>query len=220
MLGAAIVALIGVWKSPKRIAGIFMVLIMGLAFLFVMPKASKARLQSGFHPDADKTATIRLNLWGAGLRMFKDHPILGVGPANFPPEYLLYHPDSDPEVKLWVPHSIYIEALSELGLTGSAILGIVWLLLFRMNSRTRRNLQLLGPEGTRLFEYYLSIGLDLAFLGFLVSGAFLTVLYYPHLWLLLGLSAGLCASSVRMVSRAKEGRIDITRPAPAFQRSR
>jgi hypothetical protein len=33
------------------------------------------------------------------------------------------------------------------------------------------------------------VGADLALVAYLVSGAFLTVLYYPHLWFIVGLSA-------------------------------
>jgi putative inorganic carbon (hco3(-)) transporter len=218
ILGAGVVAIVGLLKSPKKIAGVFMILVMGLALLFVVPEASKARLESGFHPATDKTASIRLNLWTAGLKMFEDHPFLGVGPANFPPEYLLYHPTSDQNVQKWVPHSIYIEALSELGLTGLLILAVIWLLLFSLNARTRKALRPLGREGTRTFEYRLSIALDLAFLGFLVSGAFLTVLYYPHLWILLGLSAGLHSSCLQMLSQAKSAESQAPKESPALQR--
>ena len=34
----------------------------------------------------------------------------------------------------------------------------------------------------------MALGLDLGLVGYLTSGAFLSVLYYPHLWILLGLS--------------------------------
>ncbi len=45
-----------------------------------------------------------------------------------------------------------------------------------------------SPGGRRSFEYCLPLGLDLALVGYLASGAFLSVLFYPHLWILLGLS--------------------------------
>jgi len=46
-------------------------------------------------------------------------------------------------------------------------------------------------------------GLNLAMVGYLLSGAFLAVLYYPHLWVLLGLSVGL--NTVSVPGRAADG---------------
>jgi O-antigen ligase len=197
MLGTAVVALVTFLRNPKRIVGAIMVVLVFLTFLYILPEANKARMQSALHPEQDKTAEKRLNLWQAGLNMFGEHPIFGVGPANFPLEYLSEHPSSDPDPGAWAPHSIYIQGLAELGVAGALPLLAAWLLLFRLNARTRKTLRALGPDGLRRFEYRLSLGLDLAFIGYLVSGAFLTVLYYPHLWVLLGLSAGLCSSCLR-----------------------
>jgi hypothetical protein len=61
----------------------------------------------------------------------------------------------------------------------------------RLNARTREYLLKRGDGKQKEFEYHLAMGLDMALVGFLVSGTFLTVLYYPHLWVLLGISAGL-----------------------------
>lgn len=98
------------------------------------------------------------------------------------------------------PHSIYVEGLSELGIAGFIPLLIAGVLLARLNARTRSFLRSMGPERCQGFEYHLSLGLDLAFVGYLVSGAFLTVLYYPHLWVLLGLSAALHGATTSEVS--------------------
>ena len=49
----------------------------------------------------------------------------------------------------------------------------------------------LGLEGHRIFEYRMAVGLDLSLVAYMVCGAFLTILYVPHFWYLLGMSVGL-----------------------------
>ncbi len=196
MLGAAAVSLVGFLRSPKRLVGAFMMLAVVVAFFLFATGASRARMQSALDPDRDKTSSDRLDKWKAGMRMFGEHPVLGIGPGNFAPEYLSEHPAYLKKRLAIAPHSIYVEGLSELGVAGFTPLLIIWLLLARLNARTRKLLRSLGPERCRGFEYHLSWGLDLALIGYLVSGAFLTVLYYPHLWVLLGLSTALYSATV------------------------
>jgi putative inorganic carbon (HCO3(-)) transporter len=202
MVGAAVVALVGFLRSPKRTVAAFMMLGVVLAFFLIASGASRARMQSALDPEHDKTANDRLDKWRAGMRMFSEHPVLGVGPANFVPEYLSQHPIWQQRKKgmAVAPHSIYVEGLSELGIAGFVPLLSIWLLLSWLNARTRKLLRSMGPERCRGFEYHLSWGLDLALVGYLVSGAFLTVLYYPHLWVLLGLSAALHRATVGEVN--------------------
>ena len=124
--------------------------------------------------------------------MFGDHPLLGVGISNYPPVRKAGY--MDPADHNWhesVPHSTYIQAIAELGLAGVLPLIALILLLFRLNSKTRKRLLASDPGNRRSYEYCLAIGLDLGLVGYLSSGAFVAVLYYPHLWILLGISVGL-----------------------------
>jgi putative inorganic carbon (HCO3(-)) transporter len=199
LVGAAVIAFVGFMRSSKRVMGLLMILVLIVAYLFIVPSASKQRMESAFHPDQDATASDRLNLWHAGMAMFGDHFLLGVGPGNFAPEYVSEHPILERERKLMaiVPHSIYVETLSELGVAGFIPLLAMWLLVPVLNARTRKLLRGAGAEKARSFEYNLSWGLDLALVGYLVSGAFITVLYYPHLWVLLGLTAALHSAAAQ-----------------------
>lgn len=40
-------------------------------------------------------------------------------------------------------------------------------------------------------------GLDLAMIGYLVSGAFATLFYFPHMWVLVGFAIGLHVAASR-----------------------
>lgn len=174
-----------------------MILALALGTLFVLPAANKERMRSALDWENDPTASMRVTLLKAGMRMFRDNPIVGVGPRNFYVSYTRQYVRSEANPSPWAPHSIYLQALSELGLMGSVSLLALCVLLLRLNARTRNHLLVSGLVGRRSFEYCLAVGLDLALVGFLVSGAFLTVLYYPHLWILLGLSAGLHTACTR-----------------------
>ena len=189
VVGATATALAAWGRNPKRIAGAVMVLFVLLGTYYFLPEASKGRMRSAFHWEEDETARLRIGLWKAGWSMFEDHPILGVGLRNFSPTYQDY--TWDRRRLAWAPHSIYVQALSEIGLAGTLPLLVFWFLFVRLNARTRQHLQTLGLGDRRSFEYRLSLGLDLALVGYLVSGAFLTVLFYPHLWFLLGLTVSL-----------------------------
>jgi len=188
---AAVVTAIVAWaRDPKRIGMALLFLAFIPVVIYLLPEASKARMRSGMNYEQDSTATHRMALWRSGLRMFRDNPILGVGPGNYPSHYSAKYSEPGQDPSGWVPHSIYVETLSEMGLAGTVPFVFLVFTFFRLNSRTRKHLEG-DAEKRKSFEYILALGLDLAVVGYLVSGAFLTVFYYPHLWIMLGLSVGL-----------------------------
>lgn len=117
--------------------------------------------------------------------MFVRNPVLGVGINNFPTEFVArYMPGG--YIGAYAPHSIWIQAGSELGVPGLVVVCSLLLLIFRRNSQTReicRRANLDDPWLTNM-----SKALDLSNLGFIVGGTFLTVLYFPHLFIILPLS--------------------------------
>jgi O-antigen ligase len=191
VVGAACVVLAALVASRKKLAALVMALLMLPGIMFILPGTSKERMRSAWQREGDPTVESRLVFWRAGLEMFRDHPILGVGLKNFPQTRLRKYAELGWTTKAWVPHSVYIEILSELGLAGTIPVLALFVLLFRLNAKTRQHLLALGPVRRSSFEYALSMGLDLGFVGFLGSGAFVAVFRYPHIWVLLGLTVGL-----------------------------
>ncbi len=200
VVGAGVTAIAALAKKPQRIAALMMALVLMIGIVLVLPRASQERMRSGWYWEQDVTASYRVMLWKAGLRMFADHPIIGVGPHGFADTRVDDYAGSDPnpKPKRSAAHSIYIEVLSEAGLLGTVPLLVVWVLLLRLNARTRKGLVFWAPAGRRSFEYCLALGLDLALVGYLVSGAFTPVFYYPHLWVILGWSVALHSACTRM----------------------
>ncbi len=203
ILGAAVAALAAFVRRPRLKIAITMALVAVVGMAYLLPGATWERILAVSDPkevEYDSTSATRLRLWQAGVKMFEDNPVLGVGPGNFRPQYAYKYGLKEPDGTAWAPHSIYIQALSELGLAGSLAFLTMAALLFRINSRTREQL-LANGFSKDSFEYCLTTGLDLGLVGYLVSGAFLTVLYYPHFWILLGLAAGLNRASARLPAR-------------------
>lgn len=206
IVGAAAIAVAAWAKQPKRIFGVLTVLLLVAGSFYILPEATKERLRPTLHMQQDETSQMRMNLWRAGISMFEGNPIFGVGLYNFGDVFRSDYGGSISTPAVNVPHSIYVQALSETGLVGTAPLLALWVLFLRMNSQTRKHLSALGLANRKSFEYRLSIGLDLAFIGYMVSGAFITVLFYPHLWCLLGLCSalhGICLRKKQQVAPAK-----------------
>lgn len=116
----------------------------------------------------------RMILFEMGFQMFMDNPIMGVGWGNFPfrlEEYLrdLTLPSGRTNV---VPHSIYLEILSETGLLGfSLFLAMVFSLLKLPNDNQGSN-----------YSQNIMFG---AFISLLISGIFLGILYQSFFWVCL-----------------------------------
>ena len=56
------------------------------------PSMIRRRVSLAFHPTDEPALAIRLEMWGVGLRMVREHPWAGVGPENIPRVYTQYLP--------------------------------------------------------------------------------------------------------------------------------
>src|SRR5690606_18189868 len=102
----------------------------------------------------------------------------------------------------FLSHNIFVQAGAELGVTGlilfSSLILASLLLTRKVRLRATRRLE------TRHYEH-LANGLDGALLGFVVSGFFVTVLYYPYFWVNLSFTVALY-NVVRSNPEMKRGR--------------
>ena len=65
----------------------------------------------------NKSMTFRWHYWTAAVQMVRQHPITGVGPANFGQHYTAYKPPVNPE-EVKDPHNVVVRFASEWGLIG------------------------------------------------------------------------------------------------------
>lgn len=117
----------------------------------------------------------------AGLEMWADHPLIGVGPDNFEVHYQAYSAKIgiDPRPEERSAHNLYLESLAETGFLGTmAFLGVLWLALagaWRARSRLKGKDALLGE------------GLVVALGTFLICAVTLHSGYARYQWIFLGL---------------------------------
>ena len=137
----------------------------------------------------DESVQTRRHYWAAARRMFMASPIWGVGGGNFGvllPEYA-YEIPAGLLPNQWgrVTHSLYYQLLAEFGLVGVFLIGAVLVL----NIRDLRQIRALGRKGRCSGSIeQLAECLRLSWVGFLVSGTFISVLSYPHLYYLTALT--------------------------------
>jgi O-antigen ligase len=184
VVAGAAIALTALARTPKKIGSVVAILVFATSIWFILPSASKERFRSAWDWQNDQNAASRIAFWKAGLHMFEDHPILGIGPGAFPQVYLYQYNG----LGFYACHSVYVQVLSETGFLGTILFVTLLVLLLRINARTRKIVLASSPDKKKSFGYCVALGLDLALVGFLAGGAFVSVLYYPHLWILLGLS--------------------------------
>jgi len=125
--------------------------------------------------EQDRSANMRLNAWWVSYQVALDNPLIGAGFRPFTPAvYLRYSPDE--KWNDWQDaHSIYFQVLAEHGFTGLflylALIGSTLISLRRIRRRARANPAL-------EFHFATAQMLEVSLVGFLVSGAFLSMSYF------------------------------------------
>ena len=140
------------------------------------------------------------------LRVFADHPILGVGPGQFPDYYRDYADEIGVSVRAAdrQAHNLYLGIAAETGILGlTAFLGAVAVTLFQLaRARARRSRR--RPDLAAM-----AAGFMLALVAYLASGLFLHLSYARYFWLVLAL-AGAAASVI--LQATKESTDDAATP--------
>lgn len=169
--------------AKKKGAGMVMIVAGLVVVLAIASDQYLSRIQTIAAP-RDASAQSRLDAWAAGVGMANRRPLTGVGPGGFPIVFGNWY--AHPGLPRMNAHSMYFQALGDVGYSGFIIL--LWLLwiMFRDNQRLIRVLE--HTDGTASNDFRkLVIAITASLVGFGVSGAFLSALYYPHLFLLAGL---------------------------------
>ncbi len=201
MVGIAVVA---VWwwvavNRRRRIKGLVWAGVLIFATFAIVPQESRDRFSA---MGDDDMSTQRIVRWREGIEMARRHPILGVGYAN----WTVYHQDNfEPggEYESLLVHNIFVQVGAELGYTGLLAFLFMIAAKFKVNAKTRELAR--RTPGDNRFLYAMAYGLDGAMVGYLASGFFITVFYYPYFWINLAMTIALHGCMVRKV---REGRRD------------
>jgi O-antigen ligase len=213
------------WKMQRKVMALGVVAALLFLGLALAPEAYWNRMatildetstSSREANPAEGTKRTRIELWKAGLRMAFVYPVAGVGIGNFG-QALVGSVSSVTTAAgndtrflqrqlrggALAPHNMFIQALSEVGFMGLVLIIWTFVTAFRRHRLLRLMTTAKKPASGQT-TLWMAHALDLSLIGLAASGSFLTVLYYPHLWVLLGLSVAVSRVVVNECGRAQE----------------
>lgn len=196
MVGA-IPALLFCWlKSRNKVLGLGLGAAALAGALVLAPPGIKEEFASIGNTE-EGTAGTRRYFWDLSVQMFEERPIFGVGAScwgNALYSGLIEEPERRAHM---TPHSIYFQVITELGVVGTFFwMGMLAAVFFalrslradRLNADTGSILSsdpdphlMLKLRTDLLFMRNFIPAVTIGIIGYLVCGAFLSVLYYPGL---------------------------------------
>jgi len=201
-IGLAAVLFMLSLRSPRKLLSMMLVIVMIVGLVSLAPAKYWTEVSTiSTSTDENDTGYKRLYLWKIAWRMFLDNPILGVGPANYQYNNFFYEDEKETSrgYHTWgrVSHSVYFTLLPEYGIVGTVLFFIIVIKGIRARRRALRTCRSqleredLSPESRERIRFYQQMlaGMDGVIVTFLVTGAFIAVLYYPHLWVLTAFTA-------------------------------
>jgi len=178
------------WKSPNRAWGAAAIVVAFAALLLFAKEGYWSEMETISDRD-DPTRRGRIYSWKVAYRIFKDYP-LGVGAGSYPfiaGDYDFELQEKDRTIAGRAAHSLYFTVLPELGIPGVFIFAFMVAASFKGAGRALAHTRRL-PEGPkRSIIRIMALGSVSGMVGYLVSGAFISVLYYPHMYYLMGMIA-------------------------------
>jgi len=180
-LAVQVLALILLMK--RRLHALILAAVVSVVGWQLLPEQQKARFES---MGEDGTSQQRILYWKRGWEMMKDHPVLGVGYFNFAPYFTRHYPEDLGLVtttrireQAQLSHNIIIQVGTDAGFTGLAVFLFLIGAGFWTMWRIGRQAQARGDP----FVAQLAVGMNIALIGYVVAGQFVTVAYYPYLWI-------------------------------------
>ncbi len=201
------------WLKSNRkfqtagLASVVIVLILALA-----PGAYFDRMSS-IGDTQEGSAQGRITAWNAAFRMAVDRPLTGVGPAHFGVKFGTEYRPADYVGSGMTAHSIYFLALGELGFPGLIL--VISLIVHNLVANRRAELLVRArPSPTRDSDLQLLAAGSAAMIALATAGAFLSALYYPHLYVLSGVLIAIRRVTLEHSQAATEA---VSPPAPSQQ---
>jgi probable O-glycosylation ligase (exosortase A-associated) len=182
-------------KSQNKIKFVFFILLMSCLVFVYAPPSYYNRIEH-INNWQEPSAQGRVNAWKGAIQMASDHPFLGIGAGHFPIKYASDYQIGKEYIEKKTAHSMYFLALGELGFPGFII--IIYLIIFNF-LKNEKLIKLIKKSNidNRKENLSLIIHLNASLVGFSVAALFLSVLYYPHIFVL----AGIFDSARRIVNK-------------------
>lgn len=173
LVGLAGASLITVILQKKSFKMILLIAVIGLAIYQLLPDEFIARF---YTIGSDTTSVSRLTYWARGIEFWQENPLLGIGYENWVPYYSSRFPGESLRGPIQeVAHSTPITVLAELGSIGFII---YYYFVFKIY-KTCYQLQ----NNTDSYQVkFLALGLGFGLVAFNIASCFISVAYYPFIW--------------------------------------
>ena len=189
-LGMAAALLVIALLTGKLVQSIITLALLVTLSIPFLPAGYVDEIRSITNPKGG-TRTERIYSWNRGIDLFMKSPVFGVGANQYPwrlPEVehskeAIVERNGQRSVAGRAAHSMYFTLIPETGLVGTGIfLAMAWLAFKRSMAWRKRT----APEDQdrRLIALFVLSGGA----GVMVSGAFISTLYYPWFWFLTALT--------------------------------
>jgi O-antigen ligase len=187
-------------KERKLILGLVILAIISLPALYIIGERYIERVESIADYETDESVNVRFRLWSAAVDMVADHPLFGVGTGNFANAYGSTYRAEGSRSLYWSPHNVFIQIITELGILGFTIYIILIIAIYKINKKSRDILRRFPDlKALRL----LTKGIDVAVVGYVVSGQFITATYTPHLFQLSFLASVIYAVGLKRLESSQ-----------------
>lgn len=221
-VGLAATMVMIILLSKKKLRNAFLVCMAALITYAAVPAQYKAEVSS-IRDKGDSTRQQRIFQWKVGWDMFLDNPVIGVGTQNYPwrvVEYEAARAESNPKGRSYAgraAHSLYFTLLPEYGMVGVLIVvSILWQLARKLRRVMKAGAPVHDPSRAQNIGDAAARATLVSLVAFLVTGTFISVLYYPPMWYAIGLTyciAIVCGGISRPAQNAAGAPVEIPRPS-------
>lgn len=197
---ACFVVLIGLWlSSDKKLRVVTMISCLAVLILSLAPPSFFDEFENISEDEQAGTAADRLYLWRLGMDMFRDHPLLGIGPFNY--SEFIYPYDQKAEARdttggiNWkgqkrVAHSTPVTLLAEFGLVGTLWFVLLQFALVRSWWTMKKKAKGSAPNclSGDSFLFLMASAAIIGQLAFWAGSLFLTLTWFPFWYVLVAFS--------------------------------
>jgi O-antigen ligase len=180
-IGICVCAVFIFLRSKRKMHFVLAALVVSV-LLILSPNSPIQRILHPQYGDVESTKAHE-TLFFAGLKVFAEHPIAGVGLGNF--KETMDKMGYFAERGGYIAHDVYVEYAAEMGIFGLLLfLGIV-VSAYRSLARVRSEAIKRGDQ----FFFAVTSGMQTGLVGFCVASFFLSAEYQKTFWIVIFLSA-------------------------------
>jgi probable O-glycosylation ligase (exosortase A-associated) len=166
-LGLGAVAFCLALKARFKLTALIALTILGLIVFSIAPRQVSERVTAIRATEYDESTQQRFYSWDVSWRIINEHPIFGIGPRNL----LQVYDRTTESLVARVSHNSFLQMAVDAGVPALLLFIAVIALSYWRLRKSRRILKARAPDSP-LIAY--SHGLEVALIGYLVSGNFLS----------------------------------------------